>query len=901
MSREPFYIFLKDGVSFSSSQAPKHRTVYAPLCGRDATSLKSSITPFLSGDIKIDKFSYVTKPASTEDLRYDLRNFFIEIEGQGIFSLNKETSPDSAHIEAGQLWHKLIRDHKLLGIQISALNFVPVNGDNIEIMQVSVENTSTKPVTFTPTGCVPLFCRALANKHDHEHVTSLLNRIEQVPQGVVVTPSMSFDEEGHNVNEHVYFVLGLDGKGALPEGSFPTTESFYGEGGNLSAPQAILKHSKPASLKAEELAGKEAVGALRFAPVELAAGEKADYIFLIGVVKNRDDVEKVFNRYQTAQQVDAALEEVKVFWSEKSSAVTLKSGDQQFNSWMRWVTIQPVLRRIYGCSFLPDHDYGKGGKGWRDIWQDLLSLILIEPLEVKETLIQNFAGVRIDGSNATIIGERPGEFIGDRNAITRVWMDHGVWPFSTILLYIHQTGDFDILLNDVAYFKDLQLSRTFKKDEHSEYHRENMLLTENGETYRGSILEHILIQQLVQFFNVGEHNMIRLESADWNDGLDMAFDRGESVAFSSFYAGNLIKLAELLEKLQEVSEVKELSLAKEVLILLDGVNQKKCDYEDPQAKRRVLFEEYCSAVEPKVSGEKVNIAITEITKDLREKGQWIFDHIRKNEKINVEGRSWFNGYYDNQGQRVEGEHDGHVRMTLTGQVFPVMSGLADDQEIKQVVESVRTYLKDDELGGFRLNSNFHVDHYLDLGRAFGFAFGTKENGAVFSHMAVMYAYALYSRGFAREGYEVLHSIYQMSTDSRRAKIYPGVPEYFDAAGRGMYHFLTGSASWFVLTALTQQFGLRGFYGDLLIEPKLVCEEFDEDGKAGVSGYFAGKHISVTYENPQGQDWGHYTIESAYLNEKKISLSEEGAMRFVVPREDIESSLKNKIHIRVCLV
>ena len=38
---------------------------------------------------------------------------------------------------------------------------------------------------------------------------------------------------------------------------------------------------------------------------------------------------------------------------------------------------------------------------------------------------------------------------------------------------------------------------------------------------------------------------------------------------------------------------------------------------------------------------------------------------------------------------------------------------------------------------------------------FGFAYGEKENGAVFSHMAVMYANALYRRGFAREGNKAL--------------------------------------------------------------------------------------------------------------------------------------------------
>src|ERR1700691_5586946 len=100
----------------------------------------------------------------------------------------------------------------------------------------------------------------------------------------------------------------------------------------------------------------------------------------------------------------------------------------------------------FGCSFLPDHDYGKGGRGWRDIWQDLLSLILIEPNGVRQDLINNCAGIRMDGSNATIIGAKQGEFLADRNAITRVWMDHGAWPYLTLQLYIDQSGDFDILL-----------------------------------------------------------------------------------------------------------------------------------------------------------------------------------------------------------------------------------------------------------------------------------------------------------------------------------------------------------------------------------------------------------------------------------------------------------------------
>ena len=72
---------------------------------------------------------------------------------------------------------------------------------------------------------------------------------------------------------------------------------------------------------------------------------------------------------------------------------------------------------------------------------------------------------------------------------------------------------------------------------------------------------------------------------------------------------------------------------------------------------------------------------------------------------------------------------------------------------------------------------------MNLGRMFGFAYGHKENGAVFCHMAVMYAYALYSRGFVNEGYRVLDTLKKSSMDFERSGIYPSIPEYFTPNGR----------------------------------------------------------------------------------------------------------------------
>ena len=77
------------------------------------------------------------------------------------------------------------------------------------------------------------------------------------------------------------------------------------------------------------------------------------------------------------------------------------------------------------------------------------------------------------------------------------------------------------------------------------------LIGVSGEVYYGTILEHLLLQHLCAFYEVGEHNHIRLRGADWNDALDMAGKNGESVAFTCAYAGNLKQMADCLCVLRE--------------------------------------------------------------------------------------------------------------------------------------------------------------------------------------------------------------------------------------------------------------------------------------------------------------------------------------------------------------
>lgn len=857
------YKYIDKNGTFQLDNPEMTSYLYFPIANENG--VMGSVTPLLGGDSKTSQNTFLLEPVSSEDLhsRKSSRNFWCKIKGKGIWSATGMSSAQQAktftkekettNLTAGLMWHEVTRESKEYGMAARVTSFVPHSGEMVEIMIVAIKNIGDEPLTVSPVAAIPLYGRSADNIRDHRHVTSLLHRIETRRNGVVLNPTLTFDERGHHVNQVVYGVFGGAMEGEEPIGYYPVVEDFIGEGGTFENPKALYQSEPELIPEGIQLEGMEALGGIAFKEVELHAGYEKTYIIAIGYGNSTVQLEREAGRFLTGSAAIRELGDTKKYWTEKVN-VSYQSGDQNFDAWMKWVNFQPMLRRIYGCSFLPHHDYGRGGRGWRDLWQDCLALLIMNPEGVRQMLLDNFGGVRMDGTNATIIGRNQGEFVADRNSITRVWMDHGVWPLLTTNLYIEQSGDIRFLLEENYYFKDPQVMRGKEFDRQWSQSEGNHLRTVEGKEYRGSILEHMLIQNLTAYYDVGEHNHIRLRDADWNDALDMANERGESVAFTAAYAGNLRMLSNLLNELH-LQGVEEVTITEELLVLLDGG---KIENLDPKGKQEVLHR-YCSLCRDRISGKQITYKTKALASNLHGKSNWIKEHIQHTEWItSKENHSWFNGYYDNSGERVEGDHKNGVRMMLTSQVFTIMSGTALNEQVHEIINSCDTYLYDARVGGYRLNTNFH-EVKTNLGRMFGFAYGQKENGAVFSHMSVMYANALYQRGFAREGYKVIHTLYQHCSDFEKSRIYPGIPEYIGENQRGLYHYLTGAASWLLLTVLTEMFGVKGSLGDLVIEPKLVLEQFDKNSLAEVGLTFARKQLLVQYENPGRKEYGEYQI------------------------------------------
>jgi len=198
--------------------APHHSSyLYFPLVNE--AGMMSAITPQLHGDAKAGQHTFLIPPATAEDLhntRPD-RNFWFYIEGTGAWSATGNSAVQNAQrfsgadreevtLHAGFLWHKVIRQNKNIGLRAEITNIVPPTSDQVELMQVRITNISDHIINFTPTAAIPIYGRSADNLRDHRHVTSLLHRIKCIDHGILVHPTLSFDERGHHPNHLTYAV-----------------------------------------------------------------------------------------------------------------------------------------------------------------------------------------------------------------------------------------------------------------------------------------------------------------------------------------------------------------------------------------------------------------------------------------------------------------------------------------------------------------------------------------------------------------------------------------------------------------------------------------------------------------------------------------------------------------------
>lgn len=804
---------------------------YMPLY--NLSGLKSSITPLFGGDLKLDYHHYYLEPTSELDLyaNHMSRNIIFTVNDV-MYYLNGNTyhqQDDAVHVEVSQLYQKVERINKLF--KIDTISFIPLK-DNVELHHVTFTNLSAEDMTLDVVTATPIYARSADNLRDHRHVTGLLNQIKVKSEGILVQPTLSFDERGHKLNNYTYSFFAYSND--LKINRYITNIDDFLNGGTFNFPKGIYQTNT------QIRNGYEAMGAIGFEKRILKPNEKIELTFSLGIFQDETLAIKTHQKYQDKQSVLSALDEVDAYFTKENKKLQFELISDDVSFLLKWVKLQPILRRNFGNSYLPHHDYGKGGRGWRDLWQDLLTLIMFNDDSTTDLLINNFKGIRIDGSNATIIGDKPGAFLADRNHIVRVWSDHGAWPLLTMQSYIQETGHIDILFEKVTYFDDKFTHYT--KETKTEVDQSNNLQL-NGHPYLGTILEHLLLQNIVGHLNIGSFGYVRLEDADWNDGLDMAKEHGETVAFTHFYANNLKVLAQLIEH-----TTTDIIIFKALSDLI--FNQ-------------ITLENYFDRVRY-FNESVIQVDKTLLANQLMKMYTSRINHLNQNAWI---GESHLQSYINNDQRYLDQANTAN----LTGQAMALLNQTITHKQAKQLAHAIKKLLFNPSVGGYHLNSDYKKV-LTNMGRAFGFSYNHKENGAIFSHMVIMYIYGLYQYDLVSLGSEGYQALVNQSIH-KDSHTFLGIPEYFTDKGEGKYLYLTGSASWLLKLLRDEIFGIKFNLGKLYLRPKLTKNEFI-NGKASIQTYIDKKLVKITYHNPNNLEYGQYSIKNMTSNGQPFDITKD---------------------------
>jgi cellobiose phosphorylase len=240
--------------------------------------------------------------------------------------------------------------------------------------------------------------------------------------------------------------------------------------------------------------------------VELQPGESKDFVFVLGYVENTENekweskgvinktkAKATIARFDTAEKVDAALADLKEYWTNLLSIYTVKSGDEKLDRMVNiWNQYQCMITFCFSrsASFF-ESGIGRG-MGFRDSNQDLIGFVHQIPERARERIIDIASTQFQDGGcyhQYQPLTKRGNNDIGGG------FNDDPMWLILGTISYIKETGDFSILDEMVPFDNDMSVART--------------------------LFDHLTVSFDHVVNNLGPHGLPLIGRADWNDCLNL--------------------------------------------------------------------------------------------------------------------------------------------------------------------------------------------------------------------------------------------------------------------------------------------------------------------------------------------------------------------------------------------
>lgn len=445
------------------------------------------------------------------------------------------------------------------GLRSQLTYFVPL-GENCEIHDMVLTNETEEAKCVHVYGCME-WCLWNASDDAQNYQRNLNIAESEVEEGVIYHKTEYRERRDH------YAYYGVN----VPTAGWDTDRNtFLGHMGDWQNPQLVQEERSAQSM----IVGWYPIGCHHLT-VALAPGESTRFSFVLGYGKNprdnkfiapgvirKTDAQRVMKKFATGEAVDAALEELKVYWDELLSHYRLRSEDEKLDRMVNiWHQYQCMITFLMSRS-ASYYETGIGrGMGFRDSCQDLYGFMHIIPQRARQRIIDIASIQFADGS--TYHQYQPLTRQGNAD-IGGGFNDDPLWLVGAVCAYVKETGDFTILNHPTPF--------------------DNVPGTEVP------LMEHVRRSIRFTMDNRGPHGLPLIGRADWNDCLNLncfSEEPGESfqtfgpsegpVAESVFIGGMFVKYGKEYAALcsrvglaKEAKEVKQAVAEMEAAIIKDG-------------------------------------------------------------------------------------------------------------------------------------------------------------------------------------------------------------------------------------------------------------------------------------------------------------------------------------------
>lgn len=386
------------------------------------------------------------------------------------------------------------------GIRTSLTAFVPLHTP-AEINRFDVTNDTDETKTVDVTGSVEwcLWNAVDDSSNFQRNLSTGEVEVERDNDATILYHKTEFKERR---NHYAFYSVNA------PVIGFDTSrDEFLGQFNGWDAPQVIAEGRAHDSVAH----GWYPIAANRVR-VTLAPGETRSLVFTLGYIEVPDDqkweapddpakvgiinkrpAHDLFARFDSTAKVDAALAELKAYWTALLNKYHVESGDDKLD---RMVNIWHQYQCMVTFNMSRSASYwesGTGrGMGFRDSNQDLLGFVHLVPERARERII-DIASTQLEDGSAwhqyqPLTKKGNADIGGGFN-------DDPLWLIAGVNAYLAETGDVSILTEPVPF--------------------------NNVEGSEQPLLEHLRRSAHFTMTHLGPHKLPLIGRADWNDCLNL--------------------------------------------------------------------------------------------------------------------------------------------------------------------------------------------------------------------------------------------------------------------------------------------------------------------------------------------------------------------------------------------